>query len=281
MRRIETFMDAKREADAKEEADLDDAEASKTEAAITEGNDNSEEAAKEDVRVHEQPAPEQALAVKTWNEKLPWNQDLHTQSMHESKRAAEIWEEQEKFDEKTEYLFNYVQVFTACLNSFAHGANDISNTLAPLSAIIQLYQTGVVDKNATVPKWILAYAGLSLVIGFLLYGYRVLKSIGFKLTMLSPSRGACAELGSSLTVVTASFLSIPVSTTQCIVGAVTAVGCVGGRFAVQWLFLLKVCCGWAVLFVCCVILSAGIFSFAAYSPQLNPPSSCYNATYCY
>lgn len=135
--------------------------------------------------------------------------------------------------------------------------------------------------DAIVPKWILAYAGLALVIGFLLYGYRVMKSLGYKLTMLSPSRGACAELGSSFTVVTASFLSIPVSTTQCIVGGVTAVGLVGGHKSIQWLFLLRICLGWAVLFVVSVIVSAGVFSFAAYSPDLNPTGCTGNATFCY
>ena len=95
-----------------------------------------------------------------------------------------------------------------------------------------------------------------------------MKTLGYKLTMLSPSRGACAGLASSFCVVTASFIGIPVSSTQCIVGAVTGVGLVGGKESIQWLFLLKVCCSWVALFICCVLLSAGIFSFAAYSPDL-------------
>ena len=154
MKRIETFMGAKRAAREKEEADKDDAEVSKTEAAMTDVNDEDDDARPQEQSMvdKEEPivgaeSPEQALAIKTWREKMPWNQDLHAQSMHESKRAAEIWDQEEQFDEDTEYLFNYIQVFTACLNSFAHGANDISNTLAPMSAIIQLYQTGTVDKG--------------------------------------------------------------------------------------------------------------------------------------
>jgi sodium-dependent phosphate transporter len=112
----------------------------------------------------------------------------------------------------------------------------------------------------------LAYGGFAIVMGLLLYGYKVMKSLGYKLTMLSPSRGTSAELGASLTSVTASFLGIPVSTTQCIVGAVTAVGLVGGRQAVDLWFLLKICASWVGLFFIAVIFSAGFFSFCYYSP---------------
>ncbi len=196
-----------------------------------------------------------------------WDQDLHTQSMRESKRAREIWAQEEQFDENAEGLFTFIQVFTACLNSFAHGANDVANTIAPMSAIMDIYKTGEVSSKTGVQKWVLAYGGLAIVLGLLLYGYRVMKSLGYKLTMLSPSRGSSAELGASMTVVTASFLGIPVSTTQCIVGAVTAVGLVGGRQSIDWFFLLKICASWVTLFFTACIFSAGVFSFAFYSPS--------------
>ena len=192
--------------------------------------------------------------------------------MHESARAQEIWDHEEQFDEDAESLFNFIQVFTASLNSFAHGANDVANTIAPMSAIIDIYMSGEVHSKTGVPKWVLAYGGFAIVVGLLLYGYRVMKSLGYKLTMLSPSRGASAELGASLTVVTASFLGIPVSSTQCIVGAVTAVGLVGGRQAVDWWFLLKICCSWVALFFIAIIFSAGVFSFAYYSPGAVYPA---------
>ena len=109
-------------------------------------------------------------------------------------------------------------------------------------------------------------------VGLLLYGYKVMKSLGYKLTMLSPSRGTSAELGAALTSVTASFVGIPVSTTQCIVGAVTAVGLVGGRQAVDFFFLLKICLSWVGLFFIAVVFSAGVFSFSYYSPSAIYPS---------
>lgn len=124
--------------------------------------------------------------------------------------------------------------------------------------------------KSPVQKWVLAYGGIAIVLGLLLYGYRVMKSIGYKLCALSPSRGATAELSASLFVVTASFLGIPVSSTQCIVGAVSGVGLVAGWRNVQWLFLLKVAVGWAGVFLLASILSGCIFAMCAYSPSLVP-----------
>ena len=201
-----------------------------------------------------------------------FDQDLKTQSMDESARAKDIWANEEQFDERAEDLFTYIQVFTASLNSFAHGANDVANTIAPMSAILDIYMNGVASSKADVPKWVLAYGGFAIVMGLLLYGYRVMKSLGYKLTMLSPSRGASAELGAALTSVTASFIGIPVSTTQCIVGAVTAVGLVGGRQAIDFFFLLKICLSWVFLFFVACVFSAGVFSFSYYSPAAIYPS---------
>jgi sodium-dependent phosphate transporter len=77
------------------------------------------------------------------------------------------------YDEGVEQLFTFVQVFTASMNSFAHGANDIANAIAPVAGILAIYQTGELSSNAAVPKWILAYGGAGLVLGLALYGYRV------------------------------------------------------------------------------------------------------------
>jgi sodium-dependent phosphate transporter len=284
-RRVEARLAGEREAAAAASAETsEDPEATITNGSHTDMNGEGEDITtkgtglstidEDGVADEDPPLPEQATAssfqimYKMFADNT-YNQDLKSQSMHESPRAQQIWDEQENFDENAEGLFNYIQVFTACLNSFAHGANDVANTIAPMSAIIQLYQTGMVEKNAMVQKWVLAFGGASIVLGLLFYGYRVMKSVGYKLTKLSPSRGASAELGSSLTVVTASFLGIPVSSTQCIVGAVTGVGLLGGAKSIHWWFLLKICCSWAVLFTCAVLLSAGIFSFAAYSPNVR------------
>lgn len=147
-------------------------------------------------------------------------------------------------------------------------ANDIANSIGPISAILNIYQSGGVSSKAPVQKWVLAYGGIAIVLGLLTFGYRVMKSIGYKLTIMSPSRGATAELAASLTVVTASFRAIPVSSTQIIVGAISGVGLTQGWRNVQWLFLARVCVGWAVIFFVSAVLSAGVFSFGAFGPSL-------------
>ena len=259
--------------------DKEAAVAEKKEAAGDEevGADGKEEENDEDAALTKKEAPEAPEQAVPEEEKKgmfqkfadsTYKQDLQAQSMSESQRAAEIWDEYTQYDPKTEQLFTYVQVFTACLNSFAHGANDVANAIAPISAMLLIYREGELKSKAPVETWILAYGGGAIVIGLLIFGYRVMKSIGYKLTGLSPSRGACAELAASLFVVTASYMEIPVSSTQSIIGAVSGVGLVGGVKNVQWLFLLRVCVSWAVVFFSAVLLNAGIFSMFAFTPKL-------------
>jgi phosphate/sulfate permease len=217
----------------------------------------------------EEPEPEEPKGFMAKIAASTYGQDLEKQSMEENHRAAAIWDAGEEYDHDAERLFNFIQVFTACLNSFGHGANDVANAIAPLSAVWMIYQTGVVESKTGVQKWLLAMGGAFIVIGLATFGYRVMKSLGYKLTKLSASRGSCAELGASLTVVTASFLGIPVSSTQCIVGAIAGVGLVNGPQNLQWFFLLRVFFSWGVLYLAAVILSMGVFAFAVLSPDLS------------
>eukprot|EP01082_Thalassiosira_pseudonana_P008335 g7631.t1 g7631 contig24:1119825-1122050(-) len=196
-----------------------------------------------------------------------YRQDLEQQCFQD-KATKDVWEHAEQYDEEVEQMYTYVQAFTAALSSFAHGANDVANAIAPLAAVIYIYRFGELDSEAPVNKWILAYGGLGIVLGLLLYGYKVMKTIGYQLTVTSPTRGSSAGLASSLVVATASYIGIPVSTTQCIVGAVSGVGLVEGKNNVQWWQLAKVCVSWIVIFFVSVLLSAGLFCLCAYSPSL-------------
>ena len=147
-------------------------------------------------------------------EEATYKQNLEAQCFQESKTTQQCWQNAAQYDSEVEQLFTYVQVFTAALSSFSHGANDIANAIAPVAAIIDIYQSGTLNPEAPVQKWILAYGGVALSLGLLLYGYKVMKTIGYKLTALSPTRGASASLASALVVATASYMGIPVSTTQ-------------------------------------------------------------------
>jgi sodium-dependent phosphate transporter len=111
--------------------------------------------------------------------------------MHKSKRSQEIWATAPKFDEHAEDLFKYLQMFTACLLSFAHGANDVANAIAPLSTVFLIYQTGEVGSKSPVATWMLVLNGTGIRVGLATYGYKLIVAIGFHLTKLSPSRGFC------------------------------------------------------------------------------------------
>lgn len=197
-----------------------------------------------------------------------YRQDLQTMSLNENAGAKNIWNTSVSYDERTEWMFSYLQVFTACLASFAHGGNDVANAIAPASAVLSIYKEGEFKSKSEVQKWILAMGGAALACGFIFFGYRIIKSVGYKLTCITPSRGLCIELAAALAVSTASFLELPVSTTQCLVGSTAGVGLAsGGPGQVQWKYLARTMCGWIFFFFSGVIISAGFFSYSIYSPS--------------
>ncbi|KAG0262096.1 hypothetical protein DFQ27_002543 [Actinomortierella ambigua] len=153
-----------------------------------------------------------------------------------------------KYDPTTEQLFCVLQVLTSCFASFAHGSNDVANAVGPLATILYIWENGSVDISGTspVPAWVLAFGGIAIDIGLLTYGYKVMATLGNKITYLSPSRGFSASLGTSLTVLTCSKLGLPVSTTHCITGSTTAVGlCSGsGLKSINWKMLGFIATSW-------------------------------------
>jgi sodium-dependent phosphate transporter len=211
------------------------------------------------------------MTAKTLGSKLAKatiDQDLAEQAFEEAPRAKEIWQNMTHYDYEVEQLFTFVQVFTACILSFAHGANDVANAIAPVAAILAIHH-GTYGPSADVPFWLLALGGLGIVLGLALYGYKVMKTIGFKLAAISPTRGSSANLAASIMVSTASFMGLPVSTTQCIVGAVAGVGAAEGLKSVQWLSLAVVVVLWVVAFFATATFSAGLYALGAYFHSLN------------
>lgn len=163
-----------------------------------------------------------------------------------------------KYDNKTEHLYSFLQAVTAGTASFAHGSNDISNAAGPLSTIYIIWSTNKTGKKSEVPVWVLCYTAAALVIGLWTYGYNIMRNLGNRLTLQSPARGFSMELGAAITTVFATRLSLPISTTQCIVGAVVFVGlCNGDVRAVNWRMVAWCYAGW-ILTVPCAGLIAGI-----------------------
>lgn len=146
----------------------------------------------------------------------------------ESEVVQRIHGNLERFDEKAEATFSFLQILSACVDAFGHGANDVANAIAPLAAMYGIWDSGEISKKTEVPIWILALGGAGIVVGLMLFGHKIIRAIGVKLVAITPSRGFTVELGSATVVILASRLGWPVSTTHCQVGAEIGIGFTDG-----------------------------------------------------
>ncbi|MCK5439089.1 MAG: inorganic phosphate transporter, partial [Gemmatimonadetes bacterium] len=158
-----------------------------------------------------------------------------------------------------ERLFAGLQVITACYVAFAHGANDVANAIGPLAGIMQVYQEGTLVANAPVPVWILGLGGVGIVVGLATYGYKVIMTIGHQITSMTPTRGFSAEFGAATTVLAASRLGLPISTTHTLVGAVIGVGLARGLAALNLRVIRNIVTSWII-----TIPAAGSVSVVAF-----------------
>lgn len=158
-----------------------------------------------------------------------------------------------------ERVFGVLMIFTACAMAFAHGSNDVANAIGPLAAVVGVIKNeGVIAAKSVLPSWILLLGGLGIALGLATYGFKVMATIGRKITELTPSRGFAAELGAATTVVLASATGLPISTTHTLVGAVLGVGMargigalnlrVIGTIFMSWIITLPAGAALAILF---------------------------------
>jgi PiT family inorganic phosphate transporter len=160
---------------------------------------------------------------------------------------------------RTERIFIYLQILTACFIAFAHGANDVANAIGPLSAAVQTAQDGLVAAKATVPLWALLLGGTGIVIGLATYGWKVMETVGKKITALTPSRGFCAQFGAATTIVIASKLALPISTTHTLVGAVLGVGLARGIGAINLATVRDIAVSWVITIPAGALLAIVIY----------------------
>lgn len=146
-----------------------------------------------------------------------------------------------------EKVFAVLMVFTACSMAFAHGSNDVANAIGPLAAVVSIVaSSGEIVQKSAVPWWILVIGGGGIVFGLATYGFKVIATIGRKITHLTPSRGFAAELGAATTVVIASGTGLPISTTHTLVGAVLGVGLARGMAALNLRMIRTIVVSWVV-----------------------------------
>ena len=159
-----------------------------------------------------------------------------------------------------EKIFIYLQILSACFVAFAHGANDVANAIGPLAGVISAIKNGVVDMKAQVPLFILLLGGLGIVIGLATWGWRVIETIGKYITELTPTRGFAAEFGAAITIVLASKLALPVSTTHTLVGAVLGVGLARGLSSLNLRTIRDIVISW-VITIPASALFTGVFYY--------------------
>ena len=153
-------------------------------------------------------------------------------------------------------VFGYLQVLSACFMSFAHGANDVANAIGPISAALStLHGSGMGGNSVALPTDILAWGGFGIVAGLLVWGYRVIKTIGKKITELTPTRGFAAEFAAATVVVVSSRLGLPISATHTLVGAVMGVGFARGLNSVRAETVREIAASWIITIPAGAILS--------------------------
>lgn len=155
-----------------------------------------------------------------------------------------------------EGIFGILMIFTACGMAFAHGSNDVANAIGPVAAVVQTVQDGGnIAAKSGMPWWVLFIGGLGIVVGLATYGWRVISTIGSKITELTPSRGFAAELGAAGTVVIASGTGLPISTTHTLVGAVLGVGLARGTGTVDFQTIKQIVSSWLVTLPVAAVLA--------------------------
>ncbi|MCL1470250.1 inorganic phosphate transporter [Argonema antarcticum] len=155
------------------------------------------------------------------------------------------------------------QVLSACFVAFAHGSNDVGNAIAPLAAIAYIRRTGSVPlADFSVPLWILVVGGLGIVAGLAVLGKNVIATVGENIIPLQPSGGFCAELATATTVLVASRLGLPISTSHALVGGVIGIGLVQSWRSIRFSTLQSIAGAWVITIPITATLGAIIFLVA-------------------
>ncbi len=158
-----------------------------------------------------------------------------------------------------EKRFIALQVVTAASVAFAHGANDVANAIGPLAGIVSVAQTETLSSKAEIVWWILPLGGVGIVLGLATWGYKVMQTIGKKISEITPSRGFAAELAAAATIILATTRGIPVSTSQILVGAVIGVGLARGVAAIDLRVMRDIVFSWLLTLPAAGILSGLLY----------------------
>jgi len=162
-------------------------------------------------------------------------------------------------DGGTEQVFRKIQIGTSCYVALAQGANDVANAIGPLALIYFLVKSGNVGTKVPVPAWLLLFGGVGIACGIAMAGHRVMETIGTKITTLTNTRGFSVDFAAASTVLIASKMGLPVSTTHAAVGGVLGVGLAGGIEAVNFGIVFQIMLYWVLTVPAAAVTSMIIF----------------------
>ncbi|CAF3355573.1 unnamed protein product [Rotaria socialis] len=219
---------------------------------------------------------------------MPHDDNVSTTSGNQNSSTGDLDEIEDKMPEISEKkkivdtsndsieiagIFKYLQILTAIFGAFAHGGNDLrfflhdysisisySNAIGPLIGLWLIYVDGSVAARSNTPLWVLFYGGLGISVGLWVWGRRVIRTIGEDLTKITPSSGFVIEISTAFTVLVASNLSIPISTTHCKVGSVVAIGRFRSKQNVDWSLFRNIIVAWIVTVPVTGGISAGVMA---------------------
>jgi len=194
--------------------------------------------------------------------------DIH-ETIEDDPIVAKIHAKAEVFSPKVEFVFSYLQVFSACCVTFSHGAGEVGYMAGPLGTIVEVVNTGQLNKNVNPILWCVALGAVGLVIGLATYGYNIVRVVGVKLAKLSPTRGFCAEISTAFVILIAAQYGLPTSSSQVITGGIIGVGLCEGVIGVNWRFFAVQFAAWIGTLFVCAIGTAALFSAGAYAPCIQ------------
>ncbi|KFY21622.1 hypothetical protein V493_07260 [Pseudogymnoascus sp. VKM F-4281 (FW-2241)] len=191
---------------------------------------------------------------------------------HQSRGLNDVHKRAIVYDNKVEHLWTTAQVCSAMIMSISHGANDVSNAIGPFTTEYETWISGVASTKTDTPLWIKAVGGLGLGFGFWTFGYHIMRNLGNKVTKHTPTRGYSMELAAAITVLLASRLGLPVSTTQCITGAIIGVALTNGDLkSINWKQFGKIFLGWVLTLPCAGLIAGILMGMSLNSPHLINP----------